>query len=232
MADGRVTGGIDDIYVAAGLAGDVEALSVRCRGHPLGLLTYRDDVLHFTGSDVDHAGCLDVFVGDVELGAVLAEGKLFRVRTRGYLARQFLFRNIHDADRVGRFIGFDAVVVVVLALLEDGIAFGIQLRRRRYGSAAQGHIHRFTVRTGVDTARTLADRNRAEHSIVTAVDDGDIPRFLVGHVDLIILTRLRRQRRYGGQQAPQRSKTIQSSDASTRHHRHPPSSRPSYRPRL
>src|SRR5882724_1228528 len=162
MADGRVTGGIDDIYVAAGLAGDVEALSVRCRGHPLGLLTYRDDVLHFTGSDVDHAGRLDVFIGDVELGAVLAEGKLFRVRTRGYLARQSLFRNVYDADGVGRFIRLDAIViVVVLALLEDGIALGIELRRRRYGSAAQGHIHRFTVRTGVDTARTLADRNRA-----------------------------------------------------------------------
>src|ERR1700688_4045380 len=197
MPGRRVAGGVDDINVAAGLTGDVEALSVRRRGHPLGLLAHRDDVLHLPGGDVDYAGGFDVFVGDVQLGAVVAERNLFRVRPRRYFARQFLFRNIHDADRIGRFIGLDAIVVVVLTLLEDGIAFGVQLRRRRYGSAAQGHIYRFAVRTGVDAARTLADRNRAEHLIIAAVDDGDIPRFLVGYVDLIILTRLRRQRRQG-----------------------------------
>src|SRR6202035_5962097 len=101
---------------------------------------------------------------------VLAEGQLLRVRARAYLARQFLVRNIHDADGIGRFIGLGAVVIVViLGLLEDWITFGIQLRRRRNGSAAQGHVHGFAVRTRMDTARTLADRNRAEHSIVAAV---------------------------------------------------------------
>src|ERR1700677_1156217 len=170
MADGGVPCGLDGVDFTARFASHVEALSIGGRGHTLGLLTDRDDMLHFSRGDVDDAGGFHVFVRYIEFGAVLAECELLRVRARIYLAHQLPSRNVHDADRIGRFVRLDVVVVivVVLAPFENRIAFGVQLGRRRNRSAAQSHIDRFAVRGGMNAARALTHRDRGERLLPAA----------------------------------------------------------------
>ena len=111
------------------------------------------------GGRIQNGRRADILIGNVNFRAVGAQTKLFRIGAGGNFAQEFLLRGVHQADAIGGLVGRRLVVIVGLVLQQNGIAVGVEFRRRFNGRAAQGDINRPAVRAGMDAARTFADGN-------------------------------------------------------------------------
>ena len=84
---------------------DVDQLSVGSHLDSLGLLAHLRRFDHRSRSDVDDADGRIVFVGDVQLGSILADVEVLRIGAALDDANDLLLRDVEYADAVGALIG-------------------------------------------------------------------------------------------------------------------------------
>ncbi len=195
MGDHFESGSIDRKNLPVSFARDVKDFAVGPDAHAFRLFMSRDDFFHLAAGDVKHTGGADILVGDEQMLAVRADGEILRVRASRQLAGHLSLRDVDDRDAIGGLVSILIVIIVVVAFLENRIAVGIEFRwwfRRR---AADGDVHRFSIRAGVDAAWAFADRDGGHSLAGGAINHRDIIRALVRDVDVIIFTRLASRRR-------------------------------------
>ncbi len=117
-----------------------------------------------------------VFVGDIELLAIFADVEVFRVGAAVNDSEKLVLTDIEDSDAIGALVGRRKS-----ALIDTGAGDG---------RSAQRYVERLAIRTRVNSARSLAERNGGDDVQRAGVDDGQISGDFVGHVDA-------RSRRFG-----------------------------------
>ncbi len=112
----------------------------------------------------------DVFVGDVELLAVLADVEVLGIGAAGDDLDELSLRDVEDSDAVGALVGRRQGALVDVGTGDGG--------------SAQRDIESLFVGARVNSARTFSERHGGEKVEVAAVDDAEIAGDLVGDVDL------------------------------------------------
>ncbi len=112
----------------------------------------------FPGRGVENAGRADVFIGDVNPRSIGAQTKFVQDRNRRESCAEISFARRPRCDAIGGFVGLGVVIIVIMAFFKNRIAIGVQFGRWLNWRAAQCDINCFSIRTGVDAARTLARR--------------------------------------------------------------------------
>src|SRR5580765_7273355 len=95
-----------------------------------------------------------------------------------------MLREVHHANAVGRLVGLLIVVIVIIfTLLKNGVAFGVEFRRRGDWSTTECDIKLFSIRAGAQAARTLAYGKSRDDLVVLAVNDRELTGFFIRNID-------------------------------------------------
>src|SRR6202012_58531 len=109
------------------------------------LCPQRQRLDHVPRGNVDDADGRYVFVGNVKLRAVLADVEVLRIRSAMNGADNFVLSHIEDPDSIGGLGGGRKLPLIDV--------------RPSNGRATERDVDRLMVGAGMDSARTLAQRN-------------------------------------------------------------------------
>ena len=178
---------INDKYVTCCLASDVEKILFGADANAFRFSCYgnkRDDL---SAGCVEHGGGTDIFVCDVNSRSVRIKAKLLGVGTRWNFTEKHSVFSVNNTYPVCGFVRQNLGVIVVTIPVEDRISLSIKFWRRFDGGSAERYIYGFPIWTGMDSTRTLANRNCGDDVEICAADDGETPGFFVGNENLIIV---------------------------------------------
>src|ERR1700691_960188 len=153
MCEHLVSLRVNHKYVAASFAGNIKSISIRGSAGAFRFAGYHNDVLDFSAFNIENAGRSHILIRNVQLLPIRAYGELFRVRTRGDLAQELVFRNVYKPYAVRSFVRLEVAVIIIVVLLQNGVTAFVKLWGRFDGSSAQSYIECLAVRADMDPAR-------------------------------------------------------------------------------
>ena len=165
------------------LARHVDDLAVRPDLHAFGLLADLHALDDVAGREFDDARCRRIFVGNVEPRAVAADRQLLGIVARVDDAFHLIRVGVDLADAVGGAVGRRQRLLVDAGW-----------RRRR---PAEGDVEELAVGTRLDAARPFPELIRADRRLRVGVDDRQVARPLVRHVNADFRRRSRGRSRLG-----------------------------------
>src|SRR4051812_7768179 len=128
MAAHFMSGNINGKDIPVCFASNIDSLATGGEGNSFRFFGQRDDVLDLPGVDVGDAQGGNVFIGDIEVTPIGADGEFFRIAAGGNLLYKFLCGEINHTNPVSAVVGNFIVIFIVGRFTKDGITFDVKLR--------------------------------------------------------------------------------------------------------